>query len=262
MPAVPHAAAAGCTVTDVFYDVTAIKLDERMTARWEPDEDGDPASRSSVDTVSTGSVDWHQDHGSRTARGRKRQWAFFEELSGACRVPNFRQGEIHGAAPGMRYHVDGTWSAGGQTGACSADRTATRIVTGLFTRHSTKTAPPPASGYGRWTLFGPPVIDCPFMAAATDGSGLVARHLRRYALRYPGVESPVAKSSLLRSKVVHLPVHVRGDGRARPGDTLTGLWGEGSVKASLTLDGSVTLTRYSSCRFVAGTDGWRRCKPY
>jgi hypothetical protein len=32
MPAVPRAASARCTVTDVFYDVTAIKLDERMTA--------------------------------------------------------------------------------------------------------------------------------------------------------------------------------------------------------------------------------------
>jgi hypothetical protein len=52
---------------------------------------------------------------------------------------------------------------------------------------------------------------------------------------------------------------VRGDGRARPGDDL---WGDGTVTASLTMDGSVTLTRYSSCRFTAGTDGWRRCKPF
>ena len=100
------------------------------------------------------------------------------------------------------------------------------------------------------------------MAAAADGSGLVARQLRRYALRYPGVDSPIAKSSLLRRKVVHLPVHVRGDGHARPGDALTDLWSDGSATASLILDGNVTLTRYSSCRFIAGTDGWRRCKPY
>ena len=66
----------------------------------------------------TGSVDWHRDHGSRSERKRKRQWAFFEELSGGCRVPNFPHGEIHGTAPGMSYHVDGTWSAGGQTGIC------------------------------------------------------------------------------------------------------------------------------------------------
>jgi hypothetical protein len=246
LPAAPRAAAARCTVTDVFYDVTAIRLDERMTAHWDYyDEDGDPASRSSVDTVLTGSVDWHQDHGSRAERKRKRQWAFFEELSGACRVPNFRQGEIHGTAPEMSYHVTGAWSAGGQSGTCSGDRISDRSVTGLFIRHSTKTAPPPATGYGKWTMGGPPVIDCPFMAAAIDGSGLVARHLRRYALRYPGVETPVSKSSLLRRKVVRLPVHVRGDGHPRPG-ALTELWDDGKVTASLTLDGSVTLTRYST----------------
>jgi hypothetical protein len=170
VPAVPRAAAGRCTITDVFYDVTAIKLDERMSAHWDyDDEDGDPATAASVDTVLTGSVDWRRDHGSRAER--KRQWAFFEELSGACRVPNFRQGEIHGTAPEMSYHVEGTWSAGGQTGTCSADRTRSRSVTGLFIRHSAKTAPPPATGYGKWAMVGPPVVDCPFMAAATRVPG-------------------------------------------------------------------------------------------
>jgi hypothetical protein len=234
-----------------------------MTAHWDYyDEDGDPAARSSLDTVLTGSADWHRDHGTRSERRRKRQWAFFEELSGSCRVPNFRQGEIHGTAPVMTYHVDGRWSAAGQTGTCSGDKARSRSVTGLFIRHSTKTGPPPAKGYGKWAMVGPPVVDCPFMAAATDGSGLVAAHLRRYGLRYPGVETPVANSTLLRRKVVTLPVHVRGDGYARPGDTLTDLWDDGRLTASMTLDGSVTLTRYSSCRFVAGTDGWKRCKPF
>jgi hypothetical protein len=47
-------------------------------------------------------------------------------------------------------------------------------------------------------MVGPPVIDCPFMAAATDGSGLVVRHLRRYALRHPGVESPAGRKARQR----------------------------------------------------------------
>jgi hypothetical protein len=243
LPARAHA--AGCTVTDVFYDVTAVKLDEHVTAHWAY-EDG-----ASLDTVMNGSVDWRQAGGSRADRKKKREWAFFEELSGACRVPNFRQGEIHASAPDMRYHVDGTWSAGGQTGTCSADHTAARVVLGQFTRHSTKTAPPPPYGFTKWIPSGPPVVDCPFMD----------EHLRRYALRYPGVESRVAKSSLLRGKVLRLPVHVRGDGHARKGE-LDDLWDDGSVTASLAIDGSVTLTRFSSCRFTAGTNGWRRCKPF
>ena len=52
---------------------------------------------------------------------------------------------------------------------------------------------------------------------------------------------------------------MRSDGHAHPGDDL---WADGAVTASLTIDGAITLTRYSSCRFTAGTDGWKRCKPY
>jgi hypothetical protein len=168
----------------------------------------------------------------------------FEELVGACRVPNFRQGRIHGKAQAMHYHVDGTWSAGAQTGTCTNDRTTTRSVTGLFIRHSVKTDPPARTVGLKWTMSGPTEVDCPFTAFAPDEDAYVPGHLRGYDLSYLAVERPIAKSTLFAKKVINAPIAVHGDGHRR-GDTL-GLWNDGTLTTTLSLTGTITLTRYKS----------------
>jgi hypothetical protein len=257
-PARDEPARPSCTIRLVFFDVTGIALTERMTAHWDYATEADPPAQAKIDTTQTATVDWHQDRSTLAQRRANRQTATFEELVGACRVPNYRQGRIHGKAQGMHYHVDGTWSAGAQTGTCTNDRTTTRSVTGLFIRHSVKTDPPARTVGLKWTMSGPTEVDCPFTAFAPDDATYVPGHLRGYDLSYLAVERPIAKSTLFTKKVIAAPVSVHGDGHRR-GDTL-GLWNDGTLTTTLSLTGTITLTRYKSCSFKA-TDFHSSC-PY
>src|SRR4051812_30055396 len=103
--------AFACDIHDVFYDVTGVRLTERIPAVWSYTGDtGDATAQ--VTTTQTGTLDWHQAHSTKAQRAKYRQMATFEELTGACRVGDWRQGTIRAKAQGMDYAVSGTWNAG------------------------------------------------------------------------------------------------------------------------------------------------------
>jgi hypothetical protein len=230
-----------CTSRIVSFDVTAVEFTEHLTAHWDYGiEETDP--KASIDTTQTAHVSWHNDGNTHAERVRHHDYAFLEELSGGCRVPNYRQGKIGAKAEDVAYHVDGTWSGGERTGTCATDRTVQRNVSGQFVRLSLATSPPSRSIGVKWLFGGPPEIDCPF--SAFDGEEYVNRHLRTYDLSYPAQSYTIPKSKLLgRNRVIKLPVHIRST-RAD--------WAYGKLRASLELTGTVTLTRYKDCSIRPG----------
>jgi hypothetical protein len=232
-----------CDIHNIYFDVVGLDLTERATAHWSfTGEDGQVAQ---LDTVQTGRVAWHRDHSTKAERRKYRQIMTFQELTGVCRVPNFRQGELSGKAQGMTYHLDGTWSAGAQSGTCTTDETTTRQVSGNFMRLSLSTRPPARKVGVKLVFGGPTALDCPFMAYDAAGDRYVAAHLRSARFGYLPYVTRIAKTTVTAHRIVRLPFHLTSDGFGR--SHAAPLWNDGQVQPALTLSGTLTLKRYKDC---------------
>jgi hypothetical protein len=225
---------SGCTRRIVDYAVTGVTLHERIDARWSygtPDFD----DRAQLQTAEVANADWH---------GHKRNAANFVELSGQCRIGDWRQGHVWAAAD-TRTNLAGTWSAGQRSGSCTNDRVIPRSLPIDFVRQ-TLALEPPASTIGvKWTLPQPRVLDCPFTAFDRRFDEYHRAHPTSATFEYPTPTQMIPKSTLLgHSKLVRLSVHLRA--HAHPVYD-SPPWDYGNVNATLELTATVTLVRYKDC---------------
>lgn len=209
--ALPSAAArpapGSCKELDRFFYVKSAHLDETITAHWNYDDGA--GNKAAIDTQQTGTLDLphgkppskadlHKDHG----------FAFFIELQGGCRIPNYRQGKFYDAIP-MQYTLHGDWKAGGESGSCDATENGARVLRSEFIRRSLNWRYPTVGW--RWENPTASMPACRFDAADAEGH-LVERRLQD---AYPFSERSkkdltLTKKALLDGKTLTLSLAARG----------------------------------------------------
>jgi len=250
-----HAAAAPigghCFITNAFFDVTDVALDEHVTSHFDYAGDNGVAT---IDTIANGTTRWHENRTPAAQRRKYHQMMFFYDDVGQCRVGDFNQGDLDVIVPTMNWTLDGTWSApGGQSGTCHTDKVVRRRLRGHISRLSRDTSGRVHRVGFRWNPNPVPFLDCKFQAYDQANNDYQSTGLNSYDFTYAARRRLLSKATLFHRRTITLPIDLTRTIHSSGGIT-DGTWGLGKVTSTLHLTGAVTLHRYKECRITPRTD--------